>query len=352
MEQPVVSPVHRRGIPFADTISRKDVGAVGIFRRKARQDGSGPSDTDAGAETHDIGEDPASAADGLKSQNDDATDSGDLAEADDNDSEDSDSDGPDADSADADPADADPADAGGSDADDVATRNGTEAVTDRSKPGRLPRPHDLDRTDGPFDRSEVDDLGDRLDFGSLAVQPVAGMELRLDVDEEAGNITGLTAVLDDSACQVQVFAAPKSSGIWDDIRDDIADGLITGGGTAVERLGPLGIELAVGIPGRDASGRTTLSAARFAGIDGPRWFLRAVYSGAAATDDEAAASLLMFVRNVVVLRGSEARAPRELLELKVPDSLVEAAEQEGAEGSATGESLDPFERGPEITEVR
>ncbi|MDQ2850321.1 DUF3710 domain-containing protein [Dermatophilaceae bacterium Sec6.4] len=228
---------------------------------------------------------------------------------------------------------------------------------------RLPRPFDLDRTQGPFDRSEVDELGDRLDFGALAVQPVAGMELRLDLDEATGSITGLTAVLGNSAAQVQVFAAPKSSGIWDDIRDEIADGLITGGGSATEQRGPLGIELAVRIPSRDASGRTTYSAARFAGVDGPRWFLRAVYSGAAATDEEAAAALLMFIRNVVVLRGSAARAPRELLELKVPESLIEAAEQEAADAADNGsgtdsadsediESFKPFERGPEITEVR
>lgn len=302
---------------------------MGIFRRKARQDGSDTSDTDAGAETDDVVEDSASGADELDSQSDDAVDSDD-----DDDSGDEDW------------------------ADDVATEGdegraevAADDIAETPESGRLPRPHDLDRTEGPFDRSEVDGLGDRLDFGALAVQPVAGMELRLDIDEDAGNITGMTAVFGDSACQVQVFAAPKSSGIWDDIRDDIADGLITSGGGATEQLGPLGIELAVRIPARDASGRTTYSAARFAGVDGPRWFLRAVYSGAAATDEEAAAPLLMFVRNVVVLRGAEARAPRELLELRVPDSLVEAAEQEASEGSVAGESLDPFERGPEITEV-
>lgn len=215
-------------------------------------------------------------------------------------------------------------------------------------PSRLPRPHVLDRSDGPFDRSEVTELGERFDFGAVALQPGADMELRLDVDETTQNITGITAVLGDSACQIQVFAAPKSRGLWDDIRDEIADGLITGGGSATEQLGPLGIELAVRIPARGNGGRTTYSAARFAGVDGPRWFLRIVYSGAAATDEEAAAPLLTFVRTIVVHRGREARAPRELLELKVPDAVMQAAEQEQREQH----DLNPFERGPEITEVR
>ncbi len=218
-------------------------------------------------------------------------------------------------------------------------------------PSRLPRPHQLDRTDGPYDRSEVTDLGDRLDFGALALQPVEGMELRLDVDEQAGQVTGVTAVLGESACQVQAFAAPKSSGIWDAIRDDIADGLIAGGGSASEQLGELGIELSVRIPARGADGRTTHSAARFAGVDGPRWFLRAVFTGAAALDDEAAVPLLAFVRDTVVQRGGEARAPRELLELKVPDAVAQAAEEQ-AQQETGGDTLSPFERGPEITEVR
>lgn len=230
-------------------------------------------------------------------------------------------------------------------ADAATATSGSEADP---MPARLKRPHPLDRTAGPFDRSEVTNLDDRLDFGAIALRPTESMELRLDVDEQANRITGITAVMGTSACQVQVFAAPKSRGIWDDIRDEIADGLITGGGSATEQLGPLGIELDVRIPARGPDGRTTYSAARFAGVDGPRWFLRVVYSGLAATDEEAAAPLLDFVRDAVVLRGGDARAPRELLEFKVPDAVVAAAEQEENEQYA----LNPFERGPEITEVR
>lgn len=281
---------------------------MGIFRRKAREDGPTASEHD---------DDAASAEVEIDSSDTGSED----VEASEHDADEDVSD-----------AEVDESDSGG---------------THDDLPGRLPRPHDLDRSNGPFDRSEVKHLDDRLDFGALALRPQAGMELRLDVDEEAGNITGITAVLGESACQVQVFAAPKSAGIWDDIRDEIADGLITGGGSATEELGPLGIELAVRIPARGNDGRTTYSAARFAGVDGPRWFLRAVFSGAAATDETAAGPLLEFVRDTVVLRGSEARAPRELLELKVPDAVAEAAEEENA-----GTTLDPFERGPEITEVR
>lgn len=251
------------------------------------------------------------------------------------------------------------------DADAVATGASDDAETtdegDAADAGeddvrqRLPRPHDLDRSEGPFDRAEVDDLGERLDLGALVLTPFAGSELRLDVDEAGQTITGVTVVSGESAVQVQAFAAPKSSGVWDDIRDEIADNLIANGGTAEEKLGTLGIELHARMPARGTDGRTTYSPVRFVGVDGPRWFLRGVLSGRAAVEDSAAEPLMTFLRQAIVVRGSEARAPRELLELTIPQELLQQAEanaQPVDDKPASVDDLKPFERGPEITEVR
>ncbi|GAB3489227.1 DUF3710 domain-containing protein [Flexivirga lutea] len=228
---------------------------------------------------------------------------------------------------------------------------------------RLPRPHDLDRSHGPFDRSEIKELDGHLDFGAVAIVPVAGMELRLDVDDAGQEITGITAVVDGAACQLQAFAAPKSRGVWDDIRDEIADNLLAGGGTAEEKLGPLGIELHTRMPTQGPDGRTTYAPARFVGVDGPRWFLRAVLSGNAAIDEAAGDQLVEFLRRTVVTRGSEPRAPREMLPLQIPQDVQEQAEAAAAQDpdatpdqtgdrSDTADDFKPFERGPEITEVR
>ncbi|KNX37001.1 DUF3710 domain-containing protein [Luteipulveratus halotolerans] len=210
----------------------------------------------------------------------------------------------------------------------------------------------VDRTYGPFDRSEVEEVEEHLDLGALALRPTPGTELRLDVDEQGQQITGLTAVQDDSAVQLQVFAAPKSSGVWDDIRGEIADNLIGAGGTAEEHDGELGTELHARMPSRGNDGRTTYSPVRFVGVDGPRWFLRAVLSGRAAVEDDAAAEMVQIVRNVIVTRGTEARAPRELLELTIPQELLAQQEQQPGEEPVNADDLKPFERGPEITEVR
>lgn len=225
------------------------------------------------------------------------------------------------------------------------------------------------RGGGPFDRSEVEGLAGRLDLGSLWLAGVPGMELRLEVEEETQNVVGVTVVLGGSAVQLQAFAAPRNEGIWDDIRTEIAAGITSQGGTADKMSGPLGAELRAQMPAPGPDGRTVFSPVRFVGVDGPRWFLRAVLSGAAAVDDSVASNLLDVVRSTVVVRGDDAMAPRELLPLKLPnqpDDGSVAAGDMGADGSsdngsAAGKpvqgghpSLDdfkPFERGPEITEI-
>jgi hypothetical protein len=45
-------------------------------------------------------------------------------------------------------------------------------------------------------------------------------------------------------------------------------------------------------------------------------------------------------------------APRELLELALPAEAQQVLDQQAAEGEDDGQGFNPFERGPEITEVR
>lgn len=209
---------------------------------------------------------------------------------------------------------------------------------------------------GPFDASEVDSSAGRLDLGALWIKGLPGMELRLEVEEATQNVVGATAVYEDSAVQLQAFAAPKTLGIWDDIRSEIAESIVSQGGTADEQRGVLGMELRTRMPSAGPDGRTVFAPARFVGVDGPRWFLRAVFSGRAAIDDGAAETLMGVVRDTVVVRGDVAMAPREMLPLRLPEEVAGQADtDEGDEpegGGRSADDLNPFERGPEITEVR
>jgi len=246
-----------------------------------------------------------------------------------------------------------------SDGEDTAVQD--EAATSGVSAEPEPKPS---RRGGPFDRSEVEGLEGRLDLGALWLTGVPGMELRLEVEEESQNVVGVTAVLGESSVQLQAFAAPRSEGIWDDIRTEIAASITSQGGTADKTSGPLGAELRAQMPTQGPDGRIMFSPVRFVGVDGPRWFLRAVLSGQAAVDESAASSLLDVVKATVVVRGDEAMAPRELLTLRLPnqpDDGSVAAEDMAADDSVNGnpaqdgnpslDDLKPFERGPEITEI-
>jgi hypothetical protein len=208
------------------------------------------------------------------------------------------------------------------------------------------------RKNGPFDLSEVEDTSALLDLGSILVAPADGMELRLELSEDEGHVVGVTAIVGDSAVQVQAFAAPRSEGIWDEVREEIASGLTQQGGTADESDGVFGRELLARVPAQDEQGRSAFQPARFVGVDGPRWFLRAVFTGA-AVEPARAGAVEDLVRALVVNRGSEAMAPRELLPLKLPEMPTEAGAQADEEaGPQSAGDLNPFERGPEITEIR
>jgi hypothetical protein len=214
----------------------------------------------------------------------------------------------------------------------------------------------VDRTHGPFDVTEVDGRDGRVDLGALWMRGVPGMELRLEIDQATQQVNAATAVLEDSALQLQAFAAPRSGHLWDEIRAEIAAAVETQGGTAEEHVGSLGAELRTRMPSAGPDGRTVFAPATFLGVDGPRWFLRGVLSGRAAIDESAATALVEVFKAAVVVRGTEPMAPRELLPLALPRDAEAAAAAETAALDAVDEaertSLDPFQRGPEITEVR
>jgi hypothetical protein len=204
---------------------------------------------------------------------------------------------------------------------------------------------------GPFDRAEVDDDSDYLNLGAIWLRGQQGMELRLEINEQEQQITGVTAVIGESAVQLQAFAAPRTEGVWVDIRNEIAASIVDAGGTAEVLTGEFGEELLTRMPQAGPDGRTVFMPARFVGVDGPRWFLRAVVSGRAAIEPAAADSVHEVIRTAVIDRGEEAMPPRELLPLRLPDADGTAqAEQPGTDSGGT--DLNPFERGPEITEVR
>nr|WP_307793738.1 DUF3710 domain-containing protein [Actinotalea soli] len=201
-----------------------------------------------------------------------------------------------------------------------------------------------DRDRGPWDRAEVAERGRRVDLGALWVPGRDGMQLRMEVEKSSKIVTAAAVSLEGSALQLQVFAAPRTAGIWDEIRSEIAESVTKQGGSVDDLPGPFGRELLARLPVRTAEGRTGHRPARFIGYDGPRWFLRGVLTGRAAIEPSEAVALEEVFADTVVVRGGEPRAPRELLALTVPGSRAVPA-------PAPAATPDPLTRGPEITEI-
>jgi hypothetical protein len=228
---------------------------------------------------------------------------------------------------------------------DGETDPGSESDGDGQESGEAER-------QGPWDVSEVEASDSYVDLGGLWLPGRDGMELRLEVEEESGRVIAATVQLGSSAVQLQAFAAPRREGIWDEIRKEIASSVTRQGGTADEVPGTFGRELLARVPSRTPDGRTAHQPARFAGVDGPRWFLRAVFHGEAAYEADKATDLESLVREVVVVRGTEAMAPRELLTLRLPEGALDDSEQVPEDDEEDGRApLGPPQRGPEITEV-
>ncbi len=176
---------------------------------------------------------------------------------------------------------------------------------------------------GPRDVSEVTEVSPYLDFGSLRVPTFEGLQMRLDVEEGSNRVVAITLERNGSTIQLQAFAAPKSEGIWHEIRATMAQSIAAQGGTTEERIGSLGPELLARIPLMDESGNQAgFRAARFVGVDGPKWFLRGVVGGAAINDPKAAADIDDIFRSVTVVRGDAPMPPKDLLPLTMPGGTV------------------------------
>lgn len=219
---------------------------------------------------------------------------------------------------------------------------------------------------GPWDVEDenVPDYDEYLDMGSYYLPFLKGIELRVKANRATQQVLGTTITYGSSSVEIEAFAAPKTLGLWDDVRAD----LIEANKDAKEVEGVFGTELA--LPVTVKGGRKVLT--RIVGVDGPRWMLRGIFSGKAATDPEGeeAKALNQFFADIVVERGDDPLAPRDLIPMHPPVAPAErkaakaAAEETEQKTEIPGKPKGPFDsdqqvevkttlsRGPMFSEVR
>jgi hypothetical protein len=178
-------------------------------------------------------------------------------------------------------------------------------------------------TAGPLDDSEANAVRPYVDLGGVKVVPRPDLQLRLEIEEATKRVVAVSLDYAGSSLQVQPFAAPRSAGLWNEIRGQIIEQIEKQGGETHETDGPFGPEVLAKIPTPGAADSTRL--ARFVGVDGPRWFLRGVISGEGVMGGEAAAQIEDLFRSIVVVRGTSPMPPRDLLPLHVPASATAPA---------------------------
>lgn len=200
------------------------------------------------------------------------------------------------------------------------------AKIDATPPWSKERERDTDLTTGPWDSADApEDELERLDLGALLIPVIQGVEVRVDVGPDQ-QVVAATLSYAGSEAQLGVFAAPRTAGIWDEIRKEIRGSISGQGGTAQEAKGRFGTELTGRVPVQGG-----FQAVRFVGVDGPRWFLRGLFTGSAASDPAKASVLEDAVRNIVVVRGTSPMPVRDPLPMVLPKEVAEqAAEAHGA----------------------
>ena len=190
-------------------------------------------------------------------------------------------------------------------ADESAIEQGKSAPADRA-------------TAGPFDESEANAVRPYVDLGGIKLLPREGLQLRLEIEEGSKRVVAVGLDYAGSSLQVQPFAAPRSTGLWHEIRQQIAEQIAKQGGTTKLTAGAFGPELLAEIPASAAGEAGSRRLARFVGVDGPRWFLRGVIAGDGVVDPEAAARIEELFRSIVVVRGNTPMSPRDLIPLTMP----------------------------------
>lgn len=182
---------------------------------------------------------------------------------------------------------------------------------------------------GPYDLAEAPEDGvERLDLGALRIPSLPGVGIQMEA-APTGQILRVQLKYEGSMLQLGAFAAPRTEGIWDEVREELRAALGKSGAKVAEVEGEYGPQIAARM---GATGPNPVEV-RHIGIDGPRWFLHAVFVGAAAVDPDRAGPLREALRGVIVDRGTDARPVKEALPLRLPpEAAAQFAEMVAAQG--------------------
>ncbi|GAB3280828.1 DUF3710 domain-containing protein [Parasphingorhabdus pacifica] len=179
---------------------------------------------------------------------------------------------------------------------------------------------------GPFDEQEAPSDGvERLDLGSVRFPVPEGSQLQVEVDP-SGPVRAVHLVTDVGRITVSGFAAPKTSDLWPEVSNELADQLRADGAKVYSVIGDWGAEIVADSP---------KAMLRFVGVDGPRWMLRGVAAGPSEHSEACTKLLYALLEETVVVRGDEPLPVRTPLPIELPESIAKHIQQAQAGEQAT-----------------
>lgn len=182
------------------------------------------------------------------------------------------------------------------------------------------------RATGPFDVSErpIDTPEEYLDFGAILIKARRDIEVHLPAENDV--VTAVLVTAENSAVELRPFAGSRTPGTWESVRAELLENVQERGGTVQHVDGPFGPELLTQFPATAEDGSAAVQPARFVGIEGPRWVLRATILGAAGLESTDEGLFMEVLRDLRVRRGDEPRLLREALPLTLPPDAQPADE--------------------------
>jgi hypothetical protein len=223
-----------------------------------------------------------------------------------------------------------------------------------------PKAADRYRANGPWDAREDPPAVNRMDLGSLRLPAEQGTKFRIHAvpHPRGGQRYIVNMAIDKSLVQVQGYAAPKTSGLWDEKRREITAQIDKEGGKWEERDGTFGTEIRAVLPVRGRTGedgKPLVSPVRYLGVDGPRWLLTGMVQGEAAFKPEKMSEAEQLFAGVVVVRGDQPIpsgdelpivVPKEIREQMAATAKAKAAQRAAGGGSVNGDAPGGTGTGP------
>ena len=203
-------------------------------------------------------------------------------------------------------------------------------------------------------------------MGAYYLPFLQGIELRVKANRATQQVLGTTITYGSSSVEIEAFAAPKTMGLWDDVRAD----LVEANKDAKETDGVFGTELTLPVVVKGgAQGRHPHRRCGRTAVDAARHLLRQSRHRSGPRRNQGAEPAFS---NIVVERGEDPLAPRDLIPMHPPVAPAERkAAKEAAEAEQAGRTMDipgqpkgPFDsdqqvevkttlsRGPMFSEVR